>query len=220
MSSIRERAISMLAAGVAQHLVADAVGVTPGYISVLAAEPEVRAEIAEARAATVQEHLTHDKLISKIEMDALRVVEKKLPFVKAPEAAKIFAQMNAARRHALLSENDATTVQNVTIVLPAAAEAILKKNRDNQVIDIDGKSIAPLPSRALPALANRVAEEEHQARVEIVTQLMAPTDVEVVAPHVSDFRAKQQERDQQLAAARLNASKDFRMMLDGVEVVL
>jgi len=208
MSSIRDKAISMLGQGVAQHLVAEAVGVTPSYISQLVKEPGVISEIGAIRAEFVQEDLQHDRLINKLEMEALKRIEKTLPYVKAEAAAKIFSTLNSSKRHAILSENDNHVTTAVTIVIPTAAEHFIKKNNENQVIEIDGKTIAPLPSRVLPQLATELAQRKQQ-------QLPAPE-----APHVVNYQEKAKARDLSAAEALHSASQDFTTLLNGVEVVI
>lgn len=162
-TAIRDKIISYLGQGIQQSLVADAVGVTEGYVSQLLREPGVREEVAAKKAGTLEKDLAKDTLIEDVEMKALEQVKAKLTFAKLGEAANVFKIMNAARKKTVeLPENDSAGIQLVTITMPKAGMVAIQLNTQNQVIEVAGRSMAPLPSRALPMLANEVKERSNQ----------------------------------------------------------
>jgi hypothetical protein len=215
MNSTRDRVISLLGQGFSQTMVATACGVTPSWVSQLVDEPEVREEIARLRAGSLQEKVAADENLDKLEKKALQMLESKLVYTRNPvDAARIFALLNKATRKTANSnpEHDAVAIQQVNIVLPKAAAAIhIQLNQQNQVIEVEGRSMATLPSRALPSLAATREQEK----------LAAPV------PTIYDIQKATQERMQKQDAARAEevldkvaSSKNLEVMINGVPCVL
>lgn len=201
-SSIRDKIIGYLAAGVSQTIAAQSAGVSDSYISQLLEQPGVREEIAAKKSVKLERHIAVDDTIEEIEKEALKVVAAKLKFTNAKEASQIFATMNAARKKADAGAvgNQAGAVDIVTFMLPKAAKTMIQINSDNQIIDVDGKTTAPLPSKALPAMA---------------AKLSAPRTVEL--PHVTEVKEKARVMDESRASSIL---KDITTVIDGVQVVI
>lgn len=152
----RAKLLELMGAGIPPSAAAAAVGVDPSYVSQLLDTDEFRAALVEASAGRIQAALEHDNTVEGLEKKLLRVIEQKLPFVRNPmEAAKIFQILNNSKKRLVTgsdSSNANQGVQMVTIVLPKAAAVNIKVNTANQVIDVAGRTMAPLPSRELPKL--------------------------------------------------------------------
>lgn len=165
----QEKLLGFLAAGASQTAAALACGVSSGYVSQLLDAPEFTEALSLKKAETLQETISHDNSIFSLEKRALTAVADRLPLVRnAMEAAKIFQIINGAKRAAALNGENARTeslgAQQVTIVLPKAAAVQIAFNTTNQVTEINGRSMATLPSRALPKLsAETVAIKEKLA---------------------------------------------------------
>lgn len=202
MSSVRDKIIGYLAAGVSQTVAAEAAGVTDGYVSQLLEQDGVREEIASKKSKKLERHIEVDTTIEEVEKDALKVVAAKVKFSNAREAAQIFSIMNAARKKADLGANgnSAGSVDTVVFVLPKAAKTMIQINSDNQIIEVDGRTTAPLPSKVLPQLQKRL---EQQKTVEL--------------PHITEVREKEKVVDQARAQSIL---KDVVTVIDGVTVVI
>jgi len=212
MNSTRDRVISLLGQGFSQTAVAAACGVTSSWISQLVDEPEVREEIMRLRSGKLEEAVAADKDLDSLERQALKLVGEKLPFVRSPmEAARIFATLNKANRKMANSnpEQDAVSLQQVNIVLPRAAASIhIQLNSNNQVVEVEGRSMATLPSRALPSLAaSRATEASYKA---------VPT-----VQDIKEATAKRlQQQDAVKASAILDSIKSVETVIDGVPCVL
>ncbi|MFZ3167700.1 MAG: hypothetical protein WA130_08800 [Candidatus Methanoperedens sp.] len=219
-TALRDRIIAYLGQGIQQSIVATSCGVTPAYISQLLELEDVREEVAQIRAKHLDSALEVDSSIERIERAALKQVEQKLPFVRsAMEAAKIFATLNSAKKKTAGTDqnSDALAAQQVTVTLPRGAAIHFKLNESNQVIEVEGRTMAPLPSKALPAL---------QAR------LRAPTDVQTILPVFSTPSAAQAETVEQRKAAQVEKQaaadtkrahsilSDMTTYMNGVAVVL
>lgn len=211
-NSTRDRAISLLGQGFSQSQVAIAIGVTDSWISQLVTEPEVHDEISRLRSGALQEKVEADKTLDDLEKRALKLVADKLPFVRSPmEATKIYATLNKANRKtaAVNPEHDKNTAVTVNITLPKAAAGIhIQLNQNNQVVEVEGQSMATLPSRALPSLASRVAQ---QALPSTVSSVPSIQDIQAVT------RKRLQDADGERAAAVL---RNLEILIDGVPCVL
>ncbi len=210
-ATIRERIISYLGQGIQQSVVASSCGVTPAYVSQLLEEPEVREQIAILRSKELETALEVDRSIERIERKALEMVDRKLPFVKnATEAAKVFATLNAARKKAVVGDqaSDVAAAQQVIITVPKGAQLLFKLNPNNQVIEVEGRSMATLPSSGLAAIQQRLRAETG-----------APETLEVKAPPPAAVVHQQKVADQDEKRA-LGILENLTTMMNGVEVVL
>lgn len=216
MTAIRDRIISLVGQGVSQALVAEATGVTPSYVSQLLQQPDVSAEVAAIRAESLEGDIAQDKAIDSAETAALKLLAQKMVFAKPGELAGIFGTLNKARRRALIPETADTAgvgALNVTIVLPKQAAISLTMNSESQVIEVDGRTLAPLPSRELPKLAARMATEAGTRMVEL-PQAVQPQ------PHELAVRERMTSADAARAAQLLKASQEMTVVMNGVEVVI
>lgn len=211
-SPVREKIISYLGQGISQIVTAEACGVSAGYVSQLLDEEGVRQEVAKVRAGKLQRDMEVDDSIGSIEKEALDFVKKKLPYVKGPlEAARIFDILNGARRRSEASkvEDDGSNAQTVVLVLPKSASVMIEVNSSNQVVGVNGKSTAPLPSRQLPGMASRLLP---QPGVIDVPSIALPKRAE---PHVLAQKLRQEAEDKRRAASIF---ENLTVMQGGVEL--
>jgi len=227
-SSTREKIISYLGQGIQQSVVASSCGVTPAYISQLLEVQEVRDEIALLQAGQLEKALTSDAKMDDVEKLALRIVEQKLPYVKsAGEAAGIFAKLNGAKRKAATGKdaNDALAAQQVIIQIPKSASLHFKLNSTNQIIEVEGRTMAPLPSSALPALqrARMGSTELEVTDVEVpsVPKSAALSPSKSSANEVAEaYKQKSETSDIARAKEIISRLPDIVGIHNGVRVVL
>lgn len=204
MNSTRDKIIGYLAAGVSQTLAAEAAGVSDGYVTQLLDSPGVREEIAAKKSVKLERHIEVDDTIESNEKKALQIMGRKLdsPVVSLGDAIKAFSVLNAAKKKADAGAagNNAGQVDTVTFILPKAARTMIQINSDNQIIEVDGRTTAPLPSKALPSMQKELAR---QKTMEL--------------PHIQDIKEKARRQDVEAANSRL---KDISTVIDGVQVVI
>jgi NADH dehydrogenase/NADH:ubiquinone oxidoreductase subunit G len=210
--SDKDRAISLLGQGFGGSQVAAAIGVDVSLVSQWLADPVIRAQVAELRSKVLQQAAAADTKLEDIETRALQLVSDKLVFVKSPmEAARIYATLNGAKRKTagINPIDDANATASVTITLPASIKATVQVqlNSANQVVDVNGRSMATLPSRALPSL---------------VTDVTAKTsDTVPTARQITDAAADMHRKaDKARAAKILENVKTLVANIDGVDCVL
>jgi hypothetical protein len=157
---LKEKLLGYLAADVSQAAAALACGVSDGYVSQCLEEAEFLNALAVRRAGKLEKFIKHDETVESLEQRALDVLGQKLPFVRtATEAAKVYQILNSSKKHATPDQStaDALGAQQVTITLPRAAAVQIQLNPQRQVIEVNGRSMATLPSRSLPALSTLTA---------------------------------------------------------------
>lgn len=146
-----------------------AVGMLEGDARELLASKDFSEALAGKRSEKLEEAVQHDNNVESLEAKALSVLSQKLLFVRSPmEAARIFQILNSSKKRSAPQDSggaEALGAQQVAILLPKAARVQLTLNASNQVIDVEGRSMATLPSRALPdlrslSLAQRAKKEE------------------------------------------------------------
>ena len=212
--STRDKIIKYLGQGIQQSIVASSCGVTPAYISQMLELEDVRSAIAAEQAGQLEVALESDANIERIEKKALAMVETRLPMVtSAMEAAKIFATLNASKKKVTAGARteDAISAQQVVITVPRGASIHFKVSEQNQVIEVDGRSMAPLPSSGLAALSKA------QAGVQAITDLPAKPEQVQSANSSSPEKAKHQAADLVRATGIL---RDLSVVMNGARVVL
>lgn len=202
-NSVRDKIVALIGAGVSSTIAAEAAGVTPSYVSQLLTLPDVLAEVAQLRSGKLEAALESDTTLEAAELAALKKTKQLIPFIRsAAEGAKVFTALNAARRKAMDDRSDQQFADQVTIVLPKAAKIMITMNSDNQIVEVDGRSMAPLPSKALPAMLSRLETKQV-----------------VISPpqHITDIKEKAARMDVQRAHQIL---QDIETVIDGVRVVI
>jgi hypothetical protein len=132
------------------------------------------------------------------------------------DAARIFSTLNSAKRKLVTNPADAGAgVNTVTLIFPKSVESggtiNIQLNSNNQVVEVEGRSMAPLPSRALATL-NRKPDPA----------LPAPETTGITRQQFTDVIAKQQAKRDIARAAKVleNISTPISITIDGVECVL
>jgi len=149
-----QRIISLLSAGVPQVRIAETIGCEPSYISQLAAREDIAAEVAMKRAERVADRIEHDDSIEGLEKLALEKIGKLLPMQSdVMKITRVFQVLNAAKKSgdaagALAGQ---TPQQVVVLNLPAAAQLQFKLTSDQQVIEVEGRSMVPMASNVVAA---------------------------------------------------------------------
>lgn len=217
LDSVREKIVVLLAQGFSPSVVAAACAVTPSWVTQVSQEDEVREAIALARSKKLEENAKVDATIDELEASSLTVLKQKMPYVRSPvEAVKVFSLLNKAiRRNSGVAAGNDAGGQEVRITLPrsVAASVHIQINGQAQVVEVDGRSLAPMPSSALPALAVARAETR-----KLAAPMTSATDI-----IASDVTARMEEKDTARAAELLQSIgklRDLTTVINGVSCVL
>lgn len=151
---IRDRAVKLLGACTASQTAA-ALGVDPSYISQLLSEPDFANAVATERAKYVESGMSKDAGWDTIEQKCLNKMTDLVEWVQKPADIMRFAMMaNGAKRRSTILGNADSNLGGDTVVhlhLPAAAMVNFQLNAAKEVVAVEGKTLASIPSSALLA---------------------------------------------------------------------
>lgn len=172
----------MLGEGLTSSVVASAVGCDPSYISQLMEDEEFKNAVLIARATKAEGAVKRDGKWDQIEELALEKAAQMLPLVTRPtDLVRLAAMANAAkRRSSEFSGGSESAAPTVNLVLPASAVIHFQMNSNAQVVEVDGRSLAALPTKTLAEkLKERAQERITAGTVDVqMPSLASPTTVE------------------------------------------
>lgn len=159
---MQEKIQEMLGAGLTQSQVAHAVGVDESYISQLMTDEEFVRTVQELRSEKASAFIEHDGRIDTMEQAALARISESIPFMKPMDALKTFQTLNSAKRKTGLNHGVQQVPSQIAILnLPENASVVFQLSTDNQVVSVEGRSVATLPSSNVTAmLRKRQAEAQ------------------------------------------------------------
>lgn len=158
MSGNSDEIIRLIARGWKAKEISDFLGVSESYVSQIANSEEAKEQVGKANIKEFEIAEAFDSLLDKAEKKALEQVEKSLPLMRGTDAARIFKVLNEAKRKKdSLGRREATVGGGVivNVVLPQAAKGALVVTRENQIVEVDGKTLVS----ATPTQLDRIFEE-------------------------------------------------------------
>jgi hypothetical protein len=171
-SSIEDRALVLLGAGIGGEAVANALGVTPARISQLLSEQAFSDAVSNLRYENLQKHNNRDASYDNIEDKLLAKLEQSLGFILKPrDLLNAINTINSAKRRGQSSPDQVVNQQNiVNLVLPSVIAEKFTVNIDNQVTRAGEQELHTLPASNL--LKN--VEEASLVRQKALSHLDAP----------------------------------------------
>src|SRR5579859_6436223 len=155
----RERAAKLLGNGIAQEIVASALGVTPSYISQLLADESFAQEVTQLRLINLENASERDGKYDKLEDTMLEKLEELSGYMTKPrEVLGALAVLNKAVRRGVRQEQQPQVKQDTVVIqMPVAIQNKFIVNHANQVIAIGAddtekpalKDLTTITSRAL-----------------------------------------------------------------------
>lgn len=148
---MKERLIALLGNGVSPAIAASAVGCSESYVSQLLSDEVISAEVATLRFENLQAATTRDKKMDKLEDSLLDKLETVLPMMMRPgEILKAVATVNAMKRRGSTAP-EAMTISNqvVNLQLPQHTTIRFQLSASKEVIEVEGRTLATMPSTQL-----------------------------------------------------------------------
>lgn len=182
----------MLGAGIPQHAIANTLGIDPSYISQLLQDPEFSTEVQVKQIANLRGATDRDKKLEALEDKAIEKLDQLVQFVTRPlEAARILSVVNnTKRRGAELGGNAGVGgAPIVQLVLPEAARVTFTFNQSSQIVDVEGRSMAPLPSARIQQMLverSKPKEADVKAANTIYDQIGGETLIPLAPPVVKN----------------------------------
>jgi C-terminal processing protease CtpA/Prc len=151
MLIMKDRIKELLGAGLLPSVVSSAVGCSESYVSQLLSQESFAAEVQELRLLALTAQKERDANYDTLEDKLLaRLGDTIDTLVRPREIASILQTVNNAKRRshpAELGATAATTIVNLS--LPNIVAAKFTVNGANQVMEIEGRSIATMPAKAV-----------------------------------------------------------------------
>tara|TARA_R100000789_G_scaffold1012_3_gene3669 strand:- start:37561 stop:38202 length:642 start_codon:yes stop_codon:yes gene_type:complete len=152
-STTEEKALELLGNGIANELVASAIGVTPARITQLLADENFALEVQKRRFINLQKHSMRDNIYDELEDITLQKLKRaiKSGMIVKPEmllkALKIF---NEAKRRGSASTNNITdTGDIVQINIPQIVKQTFVTNINNQVVQVGDRELETISADKL-----------------------------------------------------------------------
>jgi len=165
----------LLGGGLSAGIVAEAVGVTPSYISQLLENPQFKEEVEVIRAKDLVNNKRIDEKYDEIEDKLLDQLEKVIPLIHKPsEIVRTIQVINGAKRKSV-TVGDGEALMAGTIVNLNLPKIIYKKytiNMAGGMVQVDDRPLTPMPSSALlQSLESRKKKKKRsELPAEIITE--------------------------------------------------
>jgi hypothetical protein len=176
---LADRIKTLLGQGLPGTVVASAVGCDPSYVSQLMDQEEFRNDVLVAKATKAEAGVSRDNKWDQVEDMALDKAVAMLPLVSRPSDLIRIAQMaNAAKRRTTEFANGSESASpTVNLILPPSANIVFQMNAQAQVVEVDGRSMTPLPTQHLAKMiAQRRLDNEAAGVVEVAVPKQLATE--------------------------------------------
>ena len=177
MASKIDRIANLLVAGHTATNIAKLTGVSPSYISNLKNDPDfvihlealAQEKLEEANDSNFEQEIYHDKLAAAEHKIVDHIIER-LPYM-ADNHAILALNTVGSRRDAMQKANlmgaingaaskGGATIRMVEILIPAVAAPDIVLGKNNEVISIGARAIAPMPTAALQRMMDTEVDYE------------------------------------------------------------
>lgn len=170
----------LLGNGLSNEVVANAVGVTPSYISQLMGQEDFASEVIAKRSAVLASHSARDRTWDSAEDKLLETLHQQLDaggFYKPMDILRAVAVVNAAKRRGNPTPEHLTLTQNVvTLNLPVQVVHTFTKSAAGEVVEVDGQTLVPMTAATL--MSQLAAKNPGSASYEQVRRYI-PSSAEV-----------------------------------------
>lgn len=152
-----EKIKRLLGRGLQQAVVASAVGCSESYVSQLMAREDFAAAVNELRVAFLEADGNREERMASIEDKITEKLEKAIPYMMKPqELLNAYKVINGRKRGTESSLAVAPMQQVVQVNLPVFIQHNFLSNKNNEIVEVAGRSMATLtPASLKHMLADR-----------------------------------------------------------------
>lgn len=198
MNLNKDQIIKMLADGIPGVQIAASLGVDESYISQLRNDPEVQEQIQALAGERTAADMKFDDLLAQAEMTALERISRNLPHANMGQSLMAFRTLNDAkkRRDATAPGAAANQAGNVTLVFPQQTIIHYVTNRQNEIVEVEGKTMLSATPKSLDDILAARAGNKDTKLLPMVTdlELAAERLDALVPPRVAPPRAQKVAR--------------------------
>lgn len=146
-----EKIIEMLGKGYPNTVVANACGVSDGYISQVLSDEAVAAKVVELKMLNLQKQTARDEGYDELEdmlLDKLRAAAPML--IRPLEITKVLATVNQAKRRGSTGDNTHQAPSKVVVLnMPQFVQQRFIMNERSEVVEVGGRNLATISAKTL-----------------------------------------------------------------------
>lgn len=163
----KEAIAELVAYGVTNTQIGEAFGVSPQYIANLIREDEETQELIQKKATDivvrqhnnkVTEEIIEKELLTKIKAQ-IDMSDSLIESVKCLQLMKNIQGQDRANKHGVGAELPAS----ITLNMGDAAEVIIQRTGNNEIVSIAGRNMAPMPAKRVIDMAKKSNGTETEA---------------------------------------------------------
>ena len=163
----KDQALTLLAQGLKQSVVASALGVEESYISQLLADEDFAADLRAKKQELSVADATYDTKLDRATEEALDRIETKLPFANLQQSLQAFKVLESAKRRrdrGTPGTESAGVVVN--ILLPTVIAPRYLQNQSGEIVEVEGQTMLSASPRNLDELVAARKQEKAVASPE------------------------------------------------------
>lgn len=153
-TSLEERALALLGAGVPAEACAATLGVTASRISQLLSEDDFALRLSALRYDSLAKHNARDSEYDTLEDQLIRQLKSTVPMLMDPlKVTRVLQVVNAAKRRGASSPDAILQKQEVVkLTVPIQIVNQYSTNANKQVVTVDGESMITMQSGRMTKL--------------------------------------------------------------------
>ena len=171
VSTVEERALTMLGSGIPQNQVALALGVTESAVSQWMADESFAGKVADLRFKNLSRHTKIDDKYTELEERLQEKLEKVLPLMTKPrDVVMALTAINSTKRRGaqVVDQAGNKSSQVVNLTLPISIVQQYISNSNNQIVEVidesgKSKSLITASSSSLDRLSEEVLGTEYSS---------------------------------------------------------
>lgn len=187
---MRDKIISLLASDVKPVKIAEMVACSEAYISEIRSSATYELELAEAKKLIVKTKIEEDieEGYIKLETKLQDAIMENLPFAEFADLTRAMDTLIRRKQHAAPAGaiiNNARTINNITLLsLPRAAAPEIVLSSSREMVAVNGKSLAPMPSSGVRRMFEDIEKKKHQIEdAEIIPEVATQPIRDKAKPH-------------------------------------
>lgn len=179
---MKDQIAHWLARGFKADKVATIVGCTPAYISQLQTGDEEFPALLEKAKKAVERSKEEDAIEDdyvKLEASVVAQVKENLPFAEFGDLTRLMQTLIQRKQKAPNGSIVSNITQNnntVVLQIPTAVAPEIMLNKQKEIIAIDGRTLAPMPSVGVRSLFKGIKDKREAETIDVTTIRELPED--------------------------------------------
>lgn len=159
-----DRIKDLLGSGLTPATIAVSLGCDASYITQLLSDDQFRAAVQDLKFKNLRAAALRDEELDNLEDVLLSKLKTALPMMVQPALLlKSFQVINGAKRRATPVQEQTIIHNNiVNLEFPTATSVQFRSNPKNEIIEVEGRPLATLPSNIVASMAANLQENQNR----------------------------------------------------------